>query len=163
MYANLISDESIYSKLKTLRVNIHDFDNMKTLATGAVGRVCLVKSKKDKMAYAMKILKKQDLLTRREAAFFMQERDALVLTQKSEWITSLYAAFQDDENLYLVMEYVVGGSLRALLNNRETYMEENEARFYTAEMILALESIHKEGYIHRYIMLNLEISNRKII
>jgi Protein kinase domain len=79
----------------------------------------------------------------------MEERNALVFSQKSEWITTLFAAFQDDENLYLVMEYVSGGSFRALINNRESIMEENEAKFYLAEMILSLEALHQHSYIHR--------------
>ncbi|KAJ3369936.1 Serine/threonine-protein kinase MRCK alpha, partial [Kappamyces sp. JEL0680] len=79
----------------------------------------------------------------------MEERNALVFSQRSEWITTLYASFQDDENLYLVMEYVSGASFRALLNNRETIMGETEARFYIAEMVLALAEVHNQGYIHR--------------
>ncbi|KAH9257145.1 hypothetical protein BASA81_004695 [Batrachochytrium salamandrivorans] len=141
--------DQLVPKLQILRVNTRDFEIIKTLATGAVGRVCLVRAKKDAMVYAMKILKKSDLLTRSEAAFFMEERNALVFSEKSSWITTLYAAFQDEDNLYLVMEYVSGGSLRSLLNNRETSMEEKEARFYVAEMILALEVLHKINYIHR--------------
>nr|KAJ3420367.1 hypothetical protein HK105_005752 [Polyrhizophydium stewartii] len=141
--------DQLVPKLQTMRVNTRDFETIKTLATGAVGRVCLVRAKKDSNVYAMKILKKSDLLTRREAAFFMEERNALVFSQQSEWITTLYAAFQDDDNLYLVMEYVSGGSLRSLLNNRETSMDEAEARFYVAEMILALEVLHRYSYIHR--------------
>ncbi|KAI8909637.1 kinase-like domain-containing protein, partial [Gorgonomyces haynaldii] len=135
--------------MQSLRINTNDFDVIKTLATGAVGRVCLVRSKADKNVYAMKVLKKHDLLTRREAQFFMEERNALVFSQQSVWITTLFAAFQDVEHLYLVMEYVSGGSLRALMNNRETIMEEPEARFYMAEMVLALDALHKLNYMHR--------------
>ncbi|KAJ3415027.1 Serine/threonine-protein kinase MRCK beta [Chytridiales sp. JEL 0842] len=83
--------------------------------------------------YAMKILKKTDLLTRREAAFFMEERNALVFSQDSRWITTLYAAFQDEENLYLVMDG----------------MPEDQARFYIAEILMALEELHGYHYIHR--------------
>lgn len=79
----------------------------------------------------------------------MEERNALVFSKLSEWITTLYASFQDEENLYLVMEYVSGASFRALLNNRETVMIEEEARFYVAEMVLALTEIHNHSYIHR--------------
>ena len=79
----------------------------------------------------------------------MEERNALVFSKSSEWITTLYASFQDEEHLYLVMEYVSGGSFRALLNNRETIMKEDEARFYVAEMVLALEELHRQRYIHR--------------
>ncbi|RKO88369.1 kinase-like domain-containing protein, partial [Blyttiomyces helicus] len=84
-----------------------------------------------------------------QAAFFMEERDALVFAKSSEWITTLYAAFQDDENLYLVMEYASGGSLRALMYNRESPMLEDEARFYVAEMMLALDELHRHDFIHR--------------
>ncbi|KAJ3131791.1 Serine/threonine-protein kinase MRCK alpha [Physocladia obscura] len=73
----------------------------------------------------------------------MEERNALVFAQDSRWITTLYAAFQDDDNLYLIMEYVPGGSLRNLLDNRETTLSEEEARFYIAEIILALEEVHR--------------------
>jgi serine/threonine protein kinase len=79
----------------------------------------------------------------------MEERNALVFAQDSRWITTLYAAFQDEENLYLVMEYASGGSLRSLLNNRENPMTEEEARFYVAEIIMSLEELHKYNYIHR--------------
>jgi serine/threonine protein kinase len=128
---------------------LQDFETITTLATGAVGQVSLVRGRKDLNIYAMKTLKKTDLLTRREAAFFMEERDALVLTRNSAWITSLYAAFQNDENLYLVMEYAPGGSMRSLIQNRDEVMPEEEARFYIAEILLALEELHRMGYIHR--------------
>lgn len=122
---------------------------MQTLATGAVGKVCLVRGKENKKVYAMKILKKMDLLTRREAAFFMEERNALVFAQSSPWMTTLYSAFQDDDHLYLVMEYASGGSLRSLLNNREETMPEAEAKFYTGEILVALDELHKMNFIHR--------------
>ncbi|KAJ1550452.1 hypothetical protein HK096_006845, partial [Nowakowskiella sp. JEL0078] len=132
-----------------LRINTQDFEVIKTLATGAVGKVCLVKGKFDENIYAMKILKKTDLLTRREAAFFMEERNALVFARSSTWLTTLYAAFQDEENLYLVMEYASGGSLRTLINNREDPMGEEESKFYISQMLMALEELHSFNYVHR--------------
>ncbi|KAI9002649.1 hypothetical protein BC832DRAFT_560539 [Gaertneriomyces semiglobifer] len=141
--------EKAFTRLQALRINLADFDIVKTLATGAVGKVCLVRYKGDNKAYAMKILKKVDLLTRQEAGFFMEERDALVFAKGSEWITTLYAAFQDEENLYLVMEYASGGSLRSLLDNREEPMSEDEARFYIAQILVSLEELHSYNFIHR--------------
>ncbi|KAI9209733.1 kinase-like domain-containing protein, partial [Polychytrium aggregatum] len=144
------TDDRFVSRLQSWRVNRNDFDVLQTLATGAVGKVvCLVRSKLDKLVYAMKILKKTDLLTRREAAFFMEERNALVFAQQSKWMTTLYSAFQDDENLYLVMEYVSGGSVRNMLDSREEDMSEDETRFYMAEMMIALDELHKLSFIHR--------------
>jgi serine/threonine protein kinase len=80
----------------------------------------------------------------------MEERDALVLTKDSVWMTALYAAFQDDDNLYLVMEYAPGGSMRNLIQNREDPMPESEAKFYVAEILLALDELHLMNYMHRY-------------
>jgi serine/threonine protein kinase len=68
-YFSNVLDQSVASKLETTRINTKDFDTIKTLATGAVGKVCLVKSKKTGQVYAMKILKKHDLLTRQEARY----------------------------------------------------------------------------------------------
>jgi serine/threonine protein kinase len=81
----------------------------------------------------------------------MEERNALVFSQDSRWITTLYAAFQDEENLYLVMEYASGGSLRNLMNNRESIMSEEEARFYVAEILMSLDELHRLHYIHRFV------------
>ncbi|KAI8800891.1 kinase-like domain-containing protein, partial [Cladochytrium replicatum] len=145
----MLADDPIISNVQKLRVNLQDFELVKTLATGAVGKVCLVKGKADGKVYAMKILKKTDLLTRREAAFFMEERNALVFARSSTWMTTLFAAFQDEENLYLVMEYASGGSLRSLINSKDDPMSEEDARFYVGEMLLALEELHNMNYIHR--------------
>jgi len=79
----------------------------------------------------------------------MEERDALVFARSASWVTTLYAAFQDEENLYLLMEYAPGGSLRSVLQDREETMDENEARFYIGEILLALEEIHALNFVHR--------------
>ena len=67
----------------------------------------------------------------------------------SDYIVKLYYSFQDAEYLYLVMEYLPGGDLMTLLIREET-LNENVARFYIAESVLAIESIHKHNYIHRF-------------
>ena len=66
----------------------------------------------------------------------------------SECIVKLYYSFQDAEYLYLIMEYLPGGDMMTLLT-RKDILTEDEARFYIAETVLAIESIHKHGYIHR--------------
>jgi serine/threonine kinase 38 len=67
----------------------------------------------------------------------------------SNCIVKLYCSFQDDEYLYLIMEYLPGGDMMTLLMRKDT-LTEDEARFYVAETVLAIESIHKHNYIHRY-------------
>ena len=66
----------------------------------------------------------------------------------SNCIVKLYCSFQDEEFLYLIMEYLPGGDMMTLLM-RKDILTENEARFYVGETVLAIESIHKHNYIHR--------------
>lgn len=66
---------------------------------------------------------------------------------KSEWIVRLFFAFQDLNYLYMIMEYMAGGDLVNLMSNYD--IPEKWAKFYTAELVLAIESIHEMGYVHR--------------
>ncbi|KAM4861857.1 serine/threonine-protein kinase MRCK alpha isoform 6-T6 [Thomomys bottae] len=96
----------------------------------------------------MKILNKWEMLKRAETACFREERDVLV-NGDSQWITALHYAFQDDNNLYLVMDYYVGGDLLTLLSKFEDRLPEDMARFYLAEMVIAIDSVHQLHYVHR--------------
>lgn len=79
----------------------------------------------------------------------MEERTVLA-EGNEEWMPYLYAAFQDEHNLYLVMEYASGGDLFSILDRKENLvLSEDEARFYIAETILAVDSLHQLGYVHR--------------
>ncbi|KAF8455511.1 kinase-like domain-containing protein [Terfezia claveryi] len=98
--------------------------------------------------YALKVMQKEDMLLGGQEGHLRAERDFLVASQGSKWIVPLVAAFQDQENLYLVMEYLIGGDLLALLIKR-TVLTEEETRFYAAEMICCIEEAHALGYIHR--------------
>ncbi|XP_071371065.1 myotonin-protein kinase, partial [Centroberyx affinis] len=98
--------------------------------------------------YAMKILNKWEMLKRAETACFREERNVLV-NGDSQWITTLHYAFQDDNFLYLVMDYYVGGDLLTLLSKFEDRLPEDMAKFYVAEMVLAIHSIHQHHYVHR--------------
>jgi hypothetical protein len=67
----------------------------------------------------------------------------------SHCIVKLFYSFQDSEYLYLIMEYLPGGDMMTLLMRKDT-LSENEARFYVAQSVLAIQSIHKHNYIHRF-------------
>ncbi|KAJ2080913.1 hypothetical protein H4R24_002713 [Coemansia sp. RSA 988] len=136
--------------VRAWRMCKNDFDFVRTLARGQFGIVDIVRSKHNKGIYAMKTLNKQALLSQREQAAFLEERDVLVLGKDSPWIPDLYASFQDKENLYIVMEFVAGGDLFSMLDRCENaVVDEEAARFYSAELVLALEDLHNIGYIHR--------------
>ena len=76
------------------------------------------------------------------------ERDILAQAD-NEWVVKLFLSFQDKHNLYLLMEFIPGGDLMSLLIKKD-YFPEPMARFYTAEMILAIQYVHELGFIHRY-------------
>uniref|UniRef100_A0A8D0CKB6 Serine/threonine-protein kinase MRCK beta n=1 Tax=Scleropages formosus TaxID=113540 RepID=A0A8D0CKB6_SCLFO len=134
--------------LKEMRLHRDDFEMLKVIGRGAFGEVAVVKMKNTERVYAMKILNKWDMLKRAETACFREERNVLVHGD-CQWITTLHYAFQDDNYLYLVMDYYVGGDLLTLLSKFEDRLPEDMARFYVAEMVLAIHSIHQQHYVHR--------------
>lgn len=134
--------------MKELRLTKNDFEVIKTIGRGAFGEVCLVRMKSCNQIFAMKILNKWEMLKRAETACFREERDVLVFGDR-QWITNLHYAFQDDHNLYLLMDYYCGGDLLTLLSKFEDRLPEEMTKFYIAEMILAIDSVHKLNYIHR--------------
>ncbi|CAJ1077840.1 serine/threonine-protein kinase MRCK beta isoform X2 [Xyrichtys novacula] len=134
--------------VKDLRLHRDDFEMLKVIGRGAFGEVAVVKMKQTERVYAMKILNKWEMLKRAETACFREERDVLVKGD-SQWITTLHYAFQDDNYLYLVMDYYVGGDLLTLLSKFEDRLPEDMSKFYVAEMVLAIHSIHQQNYVHR--------------
>ncbi|XP_054871864.1 serine/threonine-protein kinase MRCK alpha isoform X8 [Amphiprion ocellaris] len=136
------------SKVKQMRLHKEDFEILKVIGRGAFGEVAVVKVKNTDKVFAMKILNKWEMLKRAETACFREERDVLV-NGDCQWITTLHYAFQDDSNLYLVMDYYVGGDLLTLLSKFEDRLPEEMAKFYLAEMVLAIDSVHQLHYVHR--------------
>jgi serine/threonine kinase 38 len=96
---------------------------------------------------AMKKLKKAEMLRRGQVEHVKAERNVLAEVH-NPFIVKLYYSFQDEEFLYLVMEYLPGGDVMTLLMRKDILSEE-EARFYTAQTVLAIDSIHQHNYIHR--------------
>ncbi|XP_044291354.1 myotonin-protein kinase isoform X4 [Varanus komodoensis] len=140
--------EPVTSRLKELRLQREDFEILKVIGRGAFSEVAVVKQKKGPRVYAMKIMNKWDMLKRGEVSCFREERDVLV-NGDQRWITRLHFAFQDENYLYLVMDYYVGGDLLTLLSKFGDHIPLEMARFYLAEMAMAIDSIHRMGYVHR--------------
>uniref|UniRef100_A0A673CS65 Serine/threonine-protein kinase MRCK alpha n=1 Tax=Sphaeramia orbicularis TaxID=375764 RepID=A0A673CS65_9TELE len=136
------------SKVKQMRLHKEDFEILKVIGRGAFGEVAVVKVRNTDKVFAMKILNKWEMLKRAETACFREERDVLV-NGDCQWITTLHYAFQDDNNLYLVMDYYVGGDLLTLLSKFEDRLPEEMAKFYLAEMVVAIDSVHQLHYVHR--------------
>lgn len=104
------------------------------------------KSKRE--VFAMKVIRKSDMLRNSQEGHIRAERDFLVASENSRWVVPLIASFQDANNLYLVMEYMIGGDFLGLLF-RKDILKEKKAMWYVAEMILCVEEAHKLRWIHR--------------
>ncbi|KAJ5217058.1 hypothetical protein N7468_010066 [Penicillium chermesinum] len=101
-----------------------------------------------KEVYAMKVIKKSDMIRNSQEGHIRAERDFLVASESSRWVVPLITSFQDDKFLYLVMDYMVGGDFLGLLI-RKDILREDWTRFYIAEMILCIEEAHRLHWIHR--------------
>lgn len=143
-------DKPIYHEINKSKVSLKDFNLLyKDFVEGAFGKVTIVKSIHDsEHIYAMKTLNKSYLNQQIDRSSPMEERLILSNTNE-EWLPFLYASFQDKKNLYLVMEYAHGGDLENLMERRSYQFNEDEAKFYCAELILAVERVHQLGYMHR--------------
>ncbi|GFR39844.1 hypothetical protein Agub_g340 [Astrephomene gubernaculifera] len=139
--------ESDYTRLQRQRMTADDFEPLSIIGRGAFGEVRIVREKSTSKILAMKKLKKSEMLKRGQVEHVKAERNVLAEVQ-NPYIVKLYYSFQDEDYLYLVMEYLPGGDTMTLLMRKDILTEE-ETRFYIAETILAIESIHKAGYIHR--------------
>uniref|UniRef100_A0A8C6V2N3 Rho-associated protein kinase 2 n=1 Tax=Neogobius melanostomus TaxID=47308 RepID=A0A8C6V2N3_9GOBI len=138
--------ERVIGQTRDLQMKSEDFDRVKVIGRGAFGEVQLVRHKASQKVYAMKLLSKFEMIKRSDSAFFWEERDIMAFAN-SPWVVQLCCAFQDEHYLYMVMEYMPGGDL---VNLTGTYdVPEKWARFYTAEVVMALDAIHSMGFIHR--------------
>ncbi|ORX73210.1 Pkinase-domain-containing protein [Linderina pennispora] len=130
------------------RASINDFDVLTMIGKGGYGKVYLVRHKTTQRHYAMKVLRKASiLLQKRQITFTMTERSILSEVQHP-FIVKLYYAFQSNSKLYLILEYVAGGELFTHMA-RERIFSEDQAVFYTAELVLALSHLHKLGIVFR--------------
>ncbi|KAL9992038.1 putative protein kinase AGC-NDR family [Helianthus debilis subsp. tardiflorus] len=144
---HLEKKETEYMRIQRHKMGADDFEPLTMIGKGAFGEVRICREKTTGNVYAMKKLKKSEMLRRGQVEHVIAERNLLAEVD-SNCIVKLYCSFQDEEYLYLIMEYLPGGDMMTLLMRKDT-LTEDEARFYVGETVLAIESIHKHNYIHR--------------
>ncbi|XP_004716162.1 serine/threonine-protein kinase greatwall isoform X2 [Echinops telfairi] len=125
--------------------SIEEFTIVKPISRGAFGKVYL--GQKGGKLYAVKVVKKADMINKNMAHQVQAERDALALS-KSPFVVHLYYSLQSANNVYLIMEYLIGGDAKSLLHIYG-YFDEEMAVKYISEIALALEYLHRHGIIHR--------------
>lgn len=136
-------------KVRDVEVGPSSFEKIKLLGQGDVGKVYLVREKRSHKLYAMKVLSKQDVVSRHKIKRALAEQEILA-NSNHPFIVTLHHSFQSEDYLYLCMEYCMGGEFfGALQSLKYKCISENDARFYAAEVTAALEYLHLMGYIYR--------------
>lgn len=126
-----------------------DFDLRATVGTGTFGRVRVVKIKgsKDRTPMALKIMKKSEVIRLKQVEHVKAET-GILRDIAHPFIVNLLAAFQDERRLFLLLEFVNGGELFSHLR-KQGRLPDDDARFYSAEIVLAFEYLHKMTIIYR--------------
>ena len=141
-----LNQKEKYRKMRE-KQSIREYESLSIIGRGAFGEVHVCREKKTGNIYAIKKIKKE-LLIEKNQLIHTRNEQYFMSNVKSEWIVDLKASFQEGGYLFLVMEYCPGGDLMNLLIEKDI-LTEKEAKFYLAELILAIESIHKLDCIHR--------------
>ncbi|KAF8930291.1 hypothetical protein BGZ52_001231 [Haplosporangium bisporale] len=131
----------------TGEIELSHFHLLRSVGKGAFGKVRVVQHKKTKEIYALKYINKAKCIRMRAVENIIQERRLLEEVEFS-LICNLRYAFQDDENLFMVLDLMLGGDLRFHLE-RAGPMREDVVRFYVAELALALDALHTRRIVHR--------------
>lgn len=141
---SLLPQRSTVSKGK---YSLNDFHIMRTLGTGSFGRVHLVRSVHNNRYYAIKVLKKAQVVRMKQVEHTNDERRMLKLVEHP-FLIRMWGTFQDSKNLFMVMDYIEGGELFSLLRKSQRFPNP-VAKFYAAEVTLALEYLHSHNIIYR--------------
>ena len=129
------------------KLTVNDFTTLKVIGKGSYGKVLLVKKNDDNKIYAMKILKKKAMIKRNQVNHIKTERKIMELIDHP-FIVKLAFAFQTPQKLYMIMDYCPGGELFYHIQRVERFNEE-AVKFYGAQLVLALDYLHKNNIIYR--------------
>ncbi|ORX61952.1 Pkinase-domain-containing protein [Hesseltinella vesiculosa] len=126
---------------------LDDFDITDILGTGTFGRVSLAKFKTTNKYYAIKVLKKSEVVRLKQVEHIKSEKQILA-TVRFPFIVNLFCTFQDEQHLHMLLEYVVGGELFTHLRRAGRFTNDM-TRFYASEIVLAIEYLHSKNIIYR--------------
>jgi len=132
---------------KTSSLSVNNFVFHYVIGRGGFGKVWKVEKKNSKQVYAMKEMAKSRVISKKSVSSVMNERHLLSVL-KHPYLVNMVYAFQDRENLFLVMDLMTGGDLRYHISRRKKFNEE-QTKFFVASIVCGLEYIHNQGILHR--------------
>ena len=137
-----------YNRLLRQKLTEKRFEIITNIAQGSLGNVYLVRDKLNNKIYAMKKLSIPAIIRNSQLFHVKIEKDILSMSPDNIWQTKLFYSFIEGDYLYFIIEHCPGGDLLSYFDMKD-YLTEEEARFYIAEIILGVESLHKNKCIHR--------------
>ncbi|GAA5980293.1 hypothetical protein JCM10908_001602 [Rhodotorula pacifica] len=140
-------NSSATSRRTSSRYSLADFTFIRTLGTGSFGRVHLVRSQHNSRSYAIKVLSKERVIKMKQVEHTNSEREMLERV-RHPFLVNLWGTFKDSKNLYMVMDFVAGGELFSLLRKSQRFPDP-VAKFFAAEVALALDYLHSLDIIYR--------------
>ena len=143
-------EDSIIQKKKTFnntQVDLNDFEKIKTIGRGAVAKVLLVKYNSNNGLYAMKAMRKDQIISDGIIDNILVERNILLLNQ-SPFLLKLSFFIQTAERIYFITPFLQGGDLFHKLKN-DIFFPEDLVKFYTAQIAIAIQDLHDLGFAYR--------------
>ena len=129
-------------------VNVDSFVTISVIGKGSYAKVLLVRKKDDGHIYAMKILKKKTIEQKKQLSHISTEKNVLLALKDDPFFVKIHYSFQNEKKLFFVLDYCPGGEMFSILQKRNR-LTENEARFYAAQLVLAIEIMHKRNILYR--------------
>jgi len=146
-WARHFAKERAFLRRRRVKLDLSDFHTIIKVGEGAYGEVFLAKKKDTQEVCAVKKIDKKMIFLKENVDQIQTER-LVMSVGNSPWLVRLLYSFQDDDFLYLAMEYIPGGDVRSLVRHSGVLFEDH-ARFFIAEIILGLEALHEMGFVHR--------------
>ena len=137
-----------YNRLLRQKLTEKRFEIITQIGQGSLGNVYLVRDKFNNKIYAMKKLSIPAIIRNSQLFHVKIEKDILAMNSDNIWQTKLFYSFIEGDYLYYIIEHCPGGDLLSYFDMKD-YLSEEEAKFYIAEIILGVESLHKNKCIHR--------------
>uniref|UniRef100_A0A8C1N9B9 Protein kinase C n=1 Tax=Cyprinus carpio TaxID=7962 RepID=A0A8C1N9B9_CYPCA len=134
-------------------LGLGDFDLIRVIGRGSYAKVLLVRLKKNEQIYAMKVVKKELVHDDEDIDWVQTEKHVFEQASTNPFLVGLHSCFQTESRLFLVIDYVNGGDLMFHMQKQRKLPEEH-ARFYAAEICIALNFLHEKGIIYRDLKLD---------